>query len=153
MVHWGLLATFGPSLLVLVLGTSLLVHEFVGVLFAACVVMAMRQRRRISEILIRHLKSPRQWLVRFGRLAWADVALALTTANVIVSGFVDIVAGRPVFLSLLGPRARIRWHSLSVVILLVFLTVHVVRRCKSMRVSQIRSSDACVGFLAAATVK
>jgi hypothetical protein len=35
------------------------------------------------------------------------VALALTTSNVIVSGFVDIVSGRPVLLSLLGPRARI----------------------------------------------
>lgn len=137
-VHLGLLVTFVLSLAVLVVHTSLVVHELVGVIFAGYVVIHIKQRQRISVLLVHQLKTPGRWFARLGRMAWADAFLGFITANAILSGVADIVAGRPVFIPSLGPLPSIRWHSLSVIALLIFLTVHVVRRRRRLRASKIR---------------
>jgi hypothetical protein len=136
------MATFAGALLALVVfhgGTT--VHIVLGLSFFALVVLHLVQRRRTVRRLVTRLGHAGTWLRPQGRLAFSDLALAFITVNVLVSGIVDLVSGSNVSLPLQGtglPDQLMRWHSLSSVLLLGYLVVHLVRRKGRLVHSQVR---------------
>jgi hypothetical protein len=71
------------------------------------------------------------------RRAESDLILSLLTLNAVVSGFAD-VTGREIRLPIPGPIIFQKWHALSTLVLLVYATVHVVRRRSRLGTSHIR---------------
>jgi hypothetical protein len=55
-----------------------------------------------------------------------------------VSGVADFIVGHTILLPIPGPNILQKWHALSVVVLLVYVIVHVVRRRKRLRTSHVR---------------
>jgi hypothetical protein len=138
IVHLWLIITFLMALLVLLLHVSILLHIFLGLLFAALVIAHLRQRRRRVASLWRDLRRVGIWLKPRGRLVWADVLLLVVTLNVIVSGFVDYFSRRGGVMIHLGFIRPIRWHSVSAIVLAVFLLFHVLGRARRLRSSEVR---------------
>ena len=64
-----------------------------------------------------------------GRLALADLLLAVITAGMLASGFWDWFAGHP---------TKIRWHAITGVVLAILLMVHTIRRRSRLRRSAVR---------------
>ena len=64
-----------------------------------------------------------------GRLALADLLLAVITAGMLVSGFWDWSAGHP---------TKIRWHAITGVVLAILLLARTVRRRSRLRRSAVR---------------
>jgi hypothetical protein len=140
-VHLLLLATFAASLASVTLITEGLPHLIVGLAFVALVAAHVVQRRHTVARLLGNLGRARTWFTRRGRLAWSDLALALLTLNVLVSGTYDLASGNQVILhprSVGIPFRDIGWHVLSALVLLAYLCVHVARRWSRLRRSVIR---------------
>jgi hypothetical protein len=138
IVHLWLMITFLMALLVLILHVSILVHIFLGLLFAGLVIAHLRQRRRTVASLWRDLCRACTWLKPRGRLAWENALLLVVTLNVIVSGFADYFnrdRGVMIHVEFMRP---FRWHAVSSIVLLLFLTWHVLRRGKRLRRSVVR---------------
>jgi hypothetical protein len=140
-VHLCLLATFAASLATVTLITEGWPHLVVGLAFVALAGVHVAQRRRTVARLLGNLGRARTWFRARGRLAWADLVLALLTLNVLASGTYDLLSGGQV---ILHPRAvgipfrDIGWHVASALVLLVYLCVHVARRRARIRRSAIR---------------
>lgn len=64
-----------------------------------------------------------------GRLALADLLLAVITAGMLASGFWDWFAEHP---------TKIRWHAITGVVLAILLAVHTIRRRSRLRRSAVR---------------
>jgi len=64
--------------------------------------------------------------------------LWILTLNAMVSGVADFMVGHTIFLSIPGPNILQKWHAMSVLVLLVYVIVHVVRRRKRLWTSHIR---------------
>lgn len=109
--------------------TVLLIHIFVGLLFAALVGIHVTQRRHVSGRLLRQFLRVRTLHRPRGKLAIADVLLGALTVGMLVSGFWDWYAGHP---------TRIRWHALTGFLLVAFLVVHTLNRQNRLRSSHIR---------------
>ncbi len=84
---------------------------------------------RVSASLLRRLARLQALAGPAGRLALADVLLAVITAGMLVSGFWDWFAGHP---------TKIRWHAITGVVLAILLLVHTVRRWSRLRRSKVR---------------
>ncbi len=141
VVHLLLLATFAASLATVTLITEGWPHLVVGLAFGALVGLHLVQRRHTVARLLGNLGRARTWFRPRGRLAWSDVVLALLTLNVLVSGTYDLLSGTQVILhprSVGIPFRDIGWHVLSALVLLAYLTVHVVRRRQRIRRTTIR---------------
>ena len=141
LVHILLLVTFAASLATVTLITEGTPHLVVGLAFVALVGLHVVQRRHTVMRLLGTLGRARTWLSRRSRLAWSDLALALLTLNVLVSGTCDLVSGNQVNLhprSVGIPFRDIGWHVLSALVLLAYLCVHVARRWGRIRRSVIR---------------
>jgi hypothetical protein len=78
----------------------------------------------------------RTFVERRVRLAVSDLVLLFITLNVLVSGLVDWSRGQPTQLPL--PIPFDRWHLDSGIVLVVYLTVHVLRRRTRLLRSTIR---------------
>lgn len=61
----------------------------------------------------------------------------LLVLNATISGVVDYVVGHTVYLPIPGPFVLHKWHAMSVVVLLAYVIVHVVRRRARLRNSRI----------------
>jgi hypothetical protein len=59
---------------------------------------------------------------------------------VLVSGIWDLTSGRNIGIHLPGNGLYLGWHTLSSLLLLLYLIVHVIRRRKRLRRSHIRLS-------------
>ncbi len=127
LVHLGLIGTAVVSLVFEPL--VLAIHIAVGVAFAVLAGMHLAQRRRVSARLLARLARLRILAGAAGRLALADLLLALVTAGMLVSGFWDWFAGHP---------TKIRWHAITGVVLAILLAGHTVRRRKRLRRSAVR---------------
>jgi hypothetical protein len=123
-VHLVLVVTVLASL---VLEPVLMAHIGVGLIFTGLVVAHLSQRRRTVRGLLGRL--PRLTRTRSGRLAVADLWLALLTVAMLVSGLVDWALGHP---------TRIRWHAITGVILAAALLVHTIRRRRRLRGSVVQ---------------
>jgi hypothetical protein len=141
LVHVALIGTFVAALLVLLLDhQNTTVHIVFGVAFVALVGVHLVQRRRTVRRLATQLTSLALLVKPRGRLAVSDIILALLTVNVFVSGFANLITGRniPVPLSALGVSFFIGWHTLSALVLLIYLVVHIGRRRARLQNSHIR---------------
>ena len=127
LVHLGLIGTVIVSLVFEPL--VLAIHIAVGLAFAVLAGMHLLQRRRVSASLLRRLARLQALAGPAGRLALADMLLALITAGMLVSGFWDWFAGHP---------TKIRWHAITGVVLAILLLVHTVRRWSRLRRSKVR---------------
>ena len=127
LVHLGLIGTLVVSLVFEPL--VLAIHIAVGLVFAVLTGLHLAQRRRVSASLLARLARVRMLARPSGRLALADLLLAVITAGMLASGFWDWFAGHP---------TKIRWHAITGVVLAILLVVHTIRRRSRLRRSAVR---------------
>jgi hypothetical protein len=113
-------------------------HSIIGLLVFALVLVHLTQRRHTVSRLVSRFFGRRGSSGHRTRLAASDMILWILTLNAMVSGFVDFLVGHTIFLSIPGPSILQKWHAMSVLILLVYVIVHVVRRRGRLRASHIR---------------
>jgi membrane associated rhomboid family serine protease len=113
-------------------------HSILGLLVLALVIVHLTQRRHTVKRLLSRLFGRPSSTGHRSRQAESDLILWLLTLNAIVSGVADFVVGHTIFLSIPGPIILQKWHAMGVLVLLVYVIVHVLRRRKRLRTSQIR---------------
>lgn len=113
-------------------------HSIIGLLVLALVLVHLTQRRNTVKRLVSRFFGGHGSSGHRTRLAVSDTILWILTLNAMVSGFVDFLVGHTIFLSIPGPSILQKWHAMSVLILLVYVIVHVVRRRGRLRASHIR---------------
>ncbi len=139
LVHLALLLAVIVSLVpLLIYGASLriTVHWLVACLFAVLVAVHLAQRRRTVARLAAALARTGSRLRPARRLAVSGAVFTFLLANVIVSGVLDVAAGRAFMIPLAG--GGVNWHGLSSLVFLGYLVTHVIRRRRRMRKSVIR---------------
>ncbi|MHB8378494.1 MAG: hypothetical protein ACYDB2_01065 [Acidimicrobiales bacterium] len=113
-------------------------HSLIGLLFLGLVIVHLGQRRQtVRRLLSRFFRRTKSTGHRSGQ-AVSDMILWTVTLNAMVSGVADFLVGHTIFLSIPGPSVLQKWHAMSVLVLLVYVIVHVVRRRKRLRTSHIR---------------
>jgi hypothetical protein len=136
LVHVGLLLTAAGALGTLfILYIRNAIHADIGLVFVGLVVVHLIQRRRTVSRMLSQFARARSFAARGLRLASTDLLLAFITLNVLVSGVLDWGRGEPIDIPLPGPFDR--WHLVSGVALVIYLTVHVWHRRKRLRRSTI----------------
>lgn len=113
-------------------------HSIIGLLVLALVIVHLTQRRQTVRRLASRLFGRPSSTARQSRLAVSDMILWILTLNAMVSGVADFLVGHTIFLAIPGPNILQKWHAMSVLALLVYVIVHVVRRRKRLRTSHIR---------------
>jgi hypothetical protein len=113
-------------------------HSIIGLLVLALVLAHLTQRRQTVKRLIARFFRRQNSRGTRTRLAISDTILWILTLNAMVSGIVDFMVGHTIFLSIPGPSILQKWHAMSVLILLVYVIVHVIRRRGRLRASHIR---------------
>jgi hypothetical protein len=142
-VHLALIVSLAGSLLSLIyLSRSITIHAIIGVWFMAMLLFHFYQRRRTITTLLKRLIGLQPRTRTTSRLVISDIVLELLVLDVLVSGIVDVVnhhaTGFP-FASALGlPPGLSQWHKLAALVLVVYATVHIVRRRKRLRRSHIQ---------------
>lgn len=112
-------------------------HSVIGGVVLALVVVHLVQRRRTVWRLVRTLARVASSSSAHVRLAVSDSILWLLLLMATGSGMADFVAGRTIMLP--GPPSRLgKWHLDSVVVLLGYVIVHVLRRRSRLRTSHVR---------------
>ena len=111
-----------------------------GVLFMVVLLCHFFQRRRIIKSLLKRLVGAQTRVRVTTRLAISDIILELLVLNVLVSGIIDGVHHQATELpSALGlPPGLSQWHKLAAFVLVIYATVHFVRRRKRLRRSHIQ---------------
>jgi hypothetical protein len=113
-------------------------HSIIGLLVLVIVIVHLTQRRHTVRRLISRLFGRQSSTGHRSRRAESDMILWILTLNAMVSGVADFVVGHTIFLPVPGPNIFQKWHAMSVLVLLVYVIVHVVRRRGRLRTSQIR---------------
>jgi len=100
------------------------------------------QRRRTITSLLKRLVGVPARTKASTRLALSDIILELLVLNVLVSGVVDGVQHHatefPLAATLGIPPGLSQWHKLAAIVLVIYATVHIVRRRKRLRRSRIQ---------------
>jgi hypothetical protein len=112
-------------------------HSIIGLIVLAIVLVHLWQRRQTIWRLISRFWGHRSPATR-KRLAVSDLILWLLFVNVMISGIADFIVGHTIFLSIPGPNILQKWHAMGVLVLLVYVIVHVIRRRKRLRTSHVR---------------
>jgi hypothetical protein len=142
-VHLTLLVTLAGSLLSLIyLSRSITIHVIFGVLFMVMLLFHFYQRRRTIASLLRRFVGVHSRTPGTTRKAVSDIILELLVLDVLISGVVDGVnhhATEMPFAAAIGlPPGLTQWHKLAAFVLVVYATVHVIRRRKRLRRSHIQ---------------
>jgi hypothetical protein len=139
-VHLVLLASLAGSLISLIfLSHSITVHVVIGVLFMVMMLLHLLQRRRAIAGLFKRFIGVRTRTRVTTRLAVSDIILELLALNVLVSGTIDIVRHQATRLTLAGlPPGLDQWHKLAAIVFVLYAVVHIIRRRKKLRHSQIQ---------------
>ena len=111
-------------------------HAIVSVVVFVVILAHLYQRRHTVARLTSQLFRWRR-RAKNSRLALSDTILWLIVANTMVSGFADYVVGHTIFLPIPGPIVFQKWHGFSAIVLLVYVTVHLIRRRRRLRTSHI----------------
>jgi hypothetical protein len=111
-------------------------HAIVGLVVLALVLVHLWQRRHTVARLWSQCFTSAAPTTR-KKMAIADLILWLLLLNVMVSGMADFVVGHTIFLPIPGPSIVQKWHGFGALVLLVYVTVHVVRRRTRLRRSRI----------------
>lgn len=112
-------------------------HSIIGLVVLALILIHLAQRRRTVGRLFAALTGRKNTTGRARRQASSDLVLWLLTLNVMVSGVADFLVGHTIFLPIPGPNLLQKWHAAGVVVLLIYVIVHVLRRRKRLRRSHI----------------
>jgi hypothetical protein len=137
-----LLSLAGSLLSLIYLSHSITIHVIFGVWFIAMMLLHLFQRRRTIKTLLRRLFGAQTRSRAASRLAISDIILELLVLNVLVSGVVDGVNHHATQFPLANvlhlPPGLSQWHKLAAIILVVYVTVHIIRRRKRLRHSHIQ---------------
>lgn len=144
-VHLALMVSFAAALVSAIflsrnyLGHSGVAdHSIIGGVVLAIVVIHLVQRRRTVGRLLRRLAGAADSSSAQVRLALSDSILWLLLLMAMGSGLADFVTGRTIMLpSSVVPGRLGKWHLDSVVALLVYVVVHVLRRRRRLRTSHV----------------
>jgi len=142
-VHLALLVSLAGSLLSLIyLSRSITLHVIFGVWFMTMLLFHFYQRRRTITSLFKRLTGVRTRTRVATRLVISDIILELLVVDVLVSGIVDGLnhqATQFPLASALGlPPGLSQWHKLAALVLVIYATVHFIRRRKRLRRSHIQ---------------
>jgi hypothetical protein len=136
-----MLSLAGSLLSLIYLSHSITVHVIFGVLFMALLLFHFFQRRRTIRSLLSRLTGKRTRTSATTRLALSDIILEVLVLNVLVSGIVDGLEHHatqfPLAAALGLPAGLSQWHKLAAIALVVYATVHIIRRRKRLRRSHI----------------
>jgi hypothetical protein len=137
------MVTLAGSLLTLItLSHSITIHVIFGVAFMFFLLFHFLQRRRTIATLCKRLIGVQTRTRTATRLAVSDLILELLVLNVLLSGIVDGVnhhATQFPFANALGlPPGLSQWHKLAAIVLVVYATVHIIRRRKRLRRSHVQ---------------
>jgi hypothetical protein len=113
-------------------------HSIVGGLVLCLVIVHLVQRRQTVGRLARRLIRVTATVPLQTRIAVSDLILLLLTLNAMASGLADYLAGSTTLLPFSGPSRLLKWHADAVIVLVVYVTVHVIRRRRRLRSSHIR---------------
>lgn len=113
------------------------IHVVIACVFLGLVVLHLTQRRHTLRRLIAQIGRAGS-RVKGRRLAVSDAIFVILIGNVLASGIYDLETGTNTRVPIPGIHLFIGWHSLSSVLFLGYLIVHVIRRRKRLRRSQIR---------------
>jgi hypothetical protein len=137
-----LLSLAGSLLSRIYLSHSITIHVIFGVAFMIMMLCHLFQRRRTVKSLLMRLARSQSRSKKMTRLAISDVILELLVLNVLVSGIVDGLnhqATQMPLASAIGlPPGLSQWHKLAALVLVVYATVHVIRRRRRFRRSHIQ---------------
>ena len=141
-VHLALFVSLAGSLLSLIyLSHSITIHVIFGVWFMVMLLIHFFQRRRTIKSLFKRIIGMQPRTRATTRLAISDVILELLVLNVLVSGIIDGVQHHatqfPCATELELPPGLSQWHKLAAIVLVVYATVHFIRRRKRLRRSHI----------------
>jgi hypothetical protein len=142
-VHVALLLSLAGSLLSLIyLSRSITIHVIFGVTFMVMMVIHLFQRRRTITSLLKRLFGSTARTSAASRLAISDIILELLVLDVLVSGVVDALRHQatqfPWATALHIPPGLSQWHKLAAIVLVVYATIHIIRRRKRLRRSHIQ---------------
>jgi len=138
LVHVWLLVTFVASLAVIYFQLTIALHTLIAVAFLGLVVVHLRQRRQAIATLFSHVRRWSRVSARRRTKAVGDALLTFLLLNVVVSGVVDLTKGGMAVRVSIGFGQPVKWHTLSALLLLVALGVHLIRRASRFRTSTIR---------------
>lgn len=111
-------------------------HALVSMAVLVVILAHLYQRRHTIARLASQLVQRRR-LAKSSRTAISDTVLSLIVANTMISGIADYLVGHTIFLPIPGPNVIQKWHGFSAIVLLVYVTVHVIRRRRRLRSSRI----------------
>jgi hypothetical protein len=142
-VHLALLVSLAGSLLSLIyLSRSITIHVIFGVTFMFMMLLHLFQRRRTIRSLLKRMYGSTARTRATTRVAISDMILELLVLNVLVSGLVDALnhhATQFPFATAIGlPAGLSQWHKLAAIVLVVYATIHIVRRRRRLRHSHIQ---------------
>lgn len=138
-----LIVSLAGSLLSLIyLSHSITIHVIFGVLFMVAMLFHLYQRRRTVATLLKRLVGVQSRTKALTRLAVSDIILELLVLDVLVSGVVDGLQHHatqfPLAATLGLPPGLSQWHKLAAIVLVIYATVHFIRRRKRLRRSHIQ---------------
>jgi hypothetical protein len=142
-VHVTLLFSLAGSLLSLIyLSHSITIHVIFGVLFMVMMLFHLFQRRRTVKSLLMRLVGMQTRTGTLTRLAISDIILELLVLNVLLSGLIDGLNHHATQMPLANaiglPPGLDQWHKLAAIVLVIYATVHIIRRRKRLRRSHIQ---------------
>ncbi len=138
LVHVWLLVTFVGSLAVIYFHLTIALHTLIAVGFVGLVVVHLRQRRQAISVLLSRVRRWSRASTRRRTRAAGDAILTFLLLNVLVSGVIELTKGGMAVRISIGFGQPVKWHTLSALLLLVALGVHLIRRASRFRTSTIR---------------
>lgn len=132
----------GSLLSLIYLSHSITIHVIFGVLFMVALLFHFYQRRRTITLLFKRLFGPTTRTRASSRLVVSDLILELLVLNVLISGIVDGLHHHatqfPLAATLGLPPGLSQWHKLAAIVLVIYATVHILRRRRRLRRSHIQ---------------
>ncbi len=139
LIHFALILGFVASLVSLAFLTRQYFglwgttdHGIIGLLVLGFVLVHLWQRRRTVRRLLSRLVGRHNVSDHASLQAISDLILWLLTLNVMISGLADFLVGHTIYLPIPGPYILQRWHAMGVIVLLIYVIVHVIRRRKRL---------------------
>lgn len=112
-------------------------HAVICLVVLALVLAHLAQRRHTLKRLVAQLLHRGNAGARGRSLASSDLVLLVLTLNAMASGTVDYLVGHTIYVPVPGPPILQKWHAMSSLVLLIYVSTHVIRRRRRLRLSQI----------------
>lgn len=113
-------------------------HAILGAIVLGLVLIHLYQRRQTVLRLASRLVRLGSATAAQSKLAVSDLILLTLTINAMASGLADYISGQTILFPIQVPSLFQKWHLTSVLVLLVYAAVHVIRRSRRLRSSHVR---------------